>query len=180
MKFDKFERKMLELALDIDELEQAKVKRKNDYEKLMMQLYDDEIIGYLESVKQNIKHLYKSPVYCGIVKRVNDCYYVGDHKLDKYETIEFSTYSVLDDEEEGYDEERVIDDDFLKSIDIDVNDYYENTAIERYINIINDIDEEEYFVNARIGKVESDLTIRTDYDYGIGRDLEGVLVLIRR
>ena len=183
MKFSKFERKMAELALDIKELEQAKVKPDNDYEKIMIQLYEDEIIGYLESVKNTIRDLHKTPAYCGIVHRCNDGYYVGDHKLEKYETIEFITYSLLDDEKEDF---GVIDDDFLSSVDIDISRYDNDSStdryispIDRYIHIFNDVDPEQYFLNARIGKVKSDFTIRTDCGLS-QRDLDGVLVMIRR
>ena len=131
MKFSKFERKMADLALDIKELEQAKVKPQNSYEKIMMQLYEDEIVGYLESIKNTIRDVHKSPVYCGIVKRCNDGYYVGDHKLNKYETIEFITYIVLDDEKDGFDEERVLDDKFLSGVDLDINRYTNDSSIDR-------------------------------------------------
>lgn len=179
MKFSKFERKMAELALDIKELEQAKVKPDNDYEKIMMQLYEDEIIGYLESIKNTIRDIHKSPVYCGIVKRCNDGYYVGDHKLNKYETIEFITYIVLDDEKDGFDEEQVLDDEFLSSVDVDINRYNNDSSIDRYIHIFNAVDPEEYSLNARIGKVDAEFKIRTDCGL-YQRDLDGVLVMIRR
>ena len=179
MKFNKFERKMAELALDVKELEQAKVKPDNDYEKIMMQLYEDEIIGYLESIKNTIRDLHKSPAYCGIVKRCNDGYYVGDHKLNKYETIEFITYIVLDDEKDGFDEEQVLDDKFLSGGDIDINRYNNDSSIDRYIHIFNAVDPEEYSLNARIGKVDSEFAIRTDCGL-YQRDLDGVLVMIRR
>lgn len=179
MKFNKFERKMAELALDIKELEQAKVKPQNYYEKIMIQLYEDEIIGYLESIKNTIRDIHKSPVYCGIVKRCNDGYYVGDHKLDKYETIEFITYSGLDDEKEGFDEERVLDDKFLSCANIDINRYNNDSSIDRYIHIFNAVDPKEYSLNARIGKVDSEFKIRTDCGL-YQRDLDGVLVIIRR
>lgn len=179
MKFNKFERKMAELALDIKELEQAKVKPDNDYEKIMLQLYEDEIIGYLESIKNTIRDVHKSPVYCGIVHRCNDGYYVGGHKLDKYETIEFITYSGLDDEKDGFDEERVLDDKFLSGVDIDINRYNNDSSIDRYIHIFNAVNPEEYCLIARIGKVDSEFAIRTDCGL-YQRDLDGVLVLVRR
>ena len=179
MKFNKFERKMAELALDMQELEHAKVKPDNDYEKIMMQLYEDEIIGYLKSIKNTIRDVHKSPVYCGIVKRCNDGYYVGSHKLDKFESIQFCSYITLDDQKEGFDEERVLDDDFLKSIGIDAKRYNNDSPADRYVNIINAVDPEEYLVNARIGHVESDFTIRADCEL-FQRDLNGVLVLVRR
>lgn len=180
MKFEKFERKLIDLSADINRLVLTDVKAKSGYEKVLKQLYEDEVLSYLESVNETIKHINKTPVYCGIVTQMSDGYYVGDHKLDKYETIEFSTYSVLDDEKEGYDEERVIDSDFLKSIDIDVNTYDKYRPIDRYINIINDIDTEEYFVNARIGKVGTDYSLITDNNYLPDIKLDGMLVLIRR
>ena len=173
MKFSKFERKMAELALHIKELEQANVKCENDYEKIMLQLYEDE------SIKNPIRDIHKSPVYCGIVRRCNDGYYVGDHKLDKYETIEFITYSGLDDEKDGFDEERVLDDEFLSSVDIDMNRYNNDSSIDRYIHIFNAVNPEEYCLIARIGKVDLDFTIRTDCGL-YQRDLDGVFVMIRR
>ena len=179
MKFEKFERKMADLALDIKELEQTKVKPKNDYEKIMLQLYEDEIIGYLESIKNNIRDVHKSPAYCGIVQRRNDGYYVGDHRLDKFESIQFGTYITLDDEKEDFDEEIVIDNNFIKRVGVDVSRYNNDSPIDRYVNILNAIDPEEYLINARIGKVESDFRIRTDCGL-YQRDLDGVLVMIRR